>query len=114
MRDWAVSLKAFVDELRRRRVFRVAVVFLVVGWVLIQVAGTTFAPLGLPDWSFKLVIVLVVLSFVLACALAWTYDLTTRGIDRTPPVAGSNPVVAPLETPAAPEASVAILPFTDL
>jgi adenylate cyclase len=109
MRDWAGSLKTFVDELRRRRVFRVAVVFLVVGWVLIQVAGTTFAPLGLPDWSFKLVIVLVALSFVLACALAWTYDLSTRGIERTAPAA--TPAVAP---PAAPEASVAILPFTDL
>jgi len=114
MRDWAGSVKAFVDELRRRRVFRVAVVFLIVGWVLIQVAGTTFAPLGLPDWSFKLVIVLVVLSFVLACALAWTYDLTTRGIERTPPVAESNAAMAPMESPAAPEASVAILPFTDL
>ncbi len=106
MRDWEGSLKAFVDELRRRRVFRVAVVFLVVGWVLIQVAGATFGPLGLPDWTVKLVIVLVGLSFVLACALAWTYDLTTRGIERTAPTA--------VPEAAAPEASVAILPFSDL
>ena len=107
MRDLAGSLKQLFAEFRRRRVFRVAAVFLVVGWILIQVAGATFGPLGLPDWSLKLVIMLVVLSFVLACALAWTYDLTTRGIERTGPAA----VAA---NPPAPEASVAILPFTDL
>jgi adenylate cyclase len=107
MRDWAGSLKRFVEEVRRRRVFRVAVVFLVVGWIVIQVAGATFGPLGLPDWSLKLVIMLVVLSFVLACALAWTYDLTMRGIERTAPAAQDL-------APSAPEASVAILPFTDL
>jgi len=110
MRDWTGSLKRLAEEVRRRRVFRVAVVFLVVGWIVIQVAGATFGPLGLPDWSLKLVIMLVVLSFVLACALAWTYDLTTRGIERTPPAA---PVAATVSEHA-PEASVAILPFTDL
>jgi len=108
MRDLTGSLKRFVEEVRRRRVFRVAVVFLVVGWIVIQVAGATFGPLGLPDWSLTLVIMLVALSFVLACALAWTYDLTTRGIERTAP---ASPMAA---APAAPEASVAILPFTDL
>ena len=111
MRDWEASLKAFVDELRRRRVFRVAVVFLVVGWGLIQVADATFAPLGLPDWTVKLVIVLVGLSFVLACALAWTYDLGPRGIERTATAAQAE--CRPADA-AAPDASVAILPFTDL
>jgi adenylate cyclase len=106
MPDWEASLKAFVGELRRRRVVRVAIVFMVIGWALIQVADTTFGPLGLPDWTVKLVIVLVGLSFVLACALAWTYDLTTRGIERTQPAAMTDAT--------APEASVAILPFADL
>ena len=110
MGDWAGSLKRFVEEIRRRRVFRVAVVFLVVGWIVIQVAGATFGPLGLPDWSLKLVIMLVGLSFVLACALAWTYDLTTRGIERTPPAVAVDAPVAV----QAPEASVAILPFADM
>src|SRR3982751_5388876 len=111
MRDWAAALKRFVEEVRRRRVFRVAVVFLVVGWIVIQVAGATFGPLGLPGWSLKLVIMLVALSFVLACALAWTYDLTARGIERTAPAAA---VVEAPATTTAPEASVAILPFADL
>jgi adenylate cyclase len=109
MRDWAGSAKRFVEEVRRRRVFRVAVVFLVVGWIVIQVAGATFGPLGLPDWALKLVIMLVGLSFVLACALAWTYDLTGHGIQRTPPAAA---VAEP--SAQAPDASVAILPFSDL
>lgn len=98
-------LQHFVAELRRRRMFRVVAVYLVVGWLLIQVAGTTFGPLGLPGWSLTLVIVLVVLGFVIACALAWAYDLTDRGLERTVPVAMATP---------APEASVAILPFADM
>lgn len=69
MRDWAGTLKRLSEGLRPRRVFRVSVVFLVVGWVLIQVAGATFGPLGLPGWSLKLLIVLVGLRFLMACAL---------------------------------------------
>ena len=100
MGDWTGSLKRFVEEIRRRRVFRVAVVFLVVGWIVIQVAGATFGPLGLPDWSLKLVIMLVALSFVLACALAWTYDLTTHGIERTPPATAVDAPAPPASSPA--------------
>ena len=54
-------------ELRRRKVFRVAAVYLVVAWLLVQVAGTTFEPMGLPPWTLKLVITLVALGFPLAC-----------------------------------------------
>lgn len=106
MRGGMAALKRLLEELRRRRVFRVAALYLVAGWIVIQVAGATFDPLGLPDWSLRLVIMLVALGFVLACAVAWSYDLTPRGIERTAP--------APAPASAAPEASVAILPFTDL
>ena len=107
MSDWTAPFKLAFAELKRRRMFRVIAVYLVVGWLLIQVSDATFGPIGLPDWALKLVIVLVALGFVIACALAWAYDVTDRGIERT--VAASVPVAA-----AAPEASVAILPFADL
>lgn len=108
---WTASLRHAAAEFRRRRVFRAVAVYLVVGWLLIQVADATFVPLGLPAWSLTLVIVLVGLGFALAVALAWTFDLGARGLERTPASAAA-PTAA--STQGAPDASVAILPFTDL
>jgi len=121
-------------ELRRRKVFRVATVYLVVAWLLVQVAGTVFEPMGLPSWTLKLVITLVALGFPLACGLAWAFDVTAKGIERTPaaaplpaaaftapepaalPSAPSAPALPAAGTAAAAEApdSVAILPFVDM
>lgn len=128
MRDWTGRFRHAIADFHRRRVFRVAAVYLVVCWLLIQVADATFEPLGLPVWSVRLLIVLLALGFVLACALAWIYDLGPRGIERTAPALAlespspsgpaSIPALAPAPEPvqphAAPEASVAILPFSDL
>jgi adenylate cyclase len=118
-------------ELRRRKVVRVAVAYLVVAWLVIQVAAETFEPLGLPAWSMRLVIVIAALGLPLAVVLAWVFDLTARGLERTPEVA-ATPVI-PLEatppvvvTPASPrsllpaaavaatDASVAVLSFVDM
>ena len=59
-------LGRWLGELRRRRVVRVAVAYLIAAWLLIQVAAETFEPLGLPDWALKLVIVVAVLGFPVA------------------------------------------------
>ena len=118
MRDWTATLKRTLAEFRRRRVFRVVAVYLVVGWLLIQVADATFEPLGLPVWATRLLIVLLALGFLLACALAWIYDVNPGGVDRTAalPAASSagRPGPEAMPQPPAPGASVAILPFTDL
>lgn len=117
MADLAARLRTTLAEFRRRRVFRVAAVYLLVGWLLVQVADATFEPLGLPAWAARLLIVLLGLGFVLALALAWIYDVGPQGIERTPALPDPD---ATNETPARrasdlpPDASVAILPFTDL
>ena len=130
MSDGGSKLGRWVAELRRRKVFRVAAAYLVVAWLLVQVAGTTFEPLGLPPWALKLVIVVVALGFPVACVLAWAFDVTPRGVERTGaagpralPVeafAPVGPVAAPVaglptaaSSPAKPD-SVAILPFVDM
>ncbi len=87
MSDGGSKLAAWFAELRRRKVIRVALAYLLVAWLLIQIAETTFEPLGLPEWSIKLVIVLAVMGFPLACALAWAFDMTPEGVERTPPLA---------------------------
>ena len=129
MPDTSASLRRFIAEFRRRRVVRVAIAYLIVGWVLVQVADATFEPLGLPPWAPRLLIVLLALGFVLACVLSWIYDIQPHGIERTPalPVASDVDAPAPArrasdvappaltpEKPAPPDASVAILPFSDL
>ena len=113
MSDWIGPLKQSFAELRRRRVFRVAAVYIVVSWGLIQLAGATFEPLGLPLWTNRLLIVLLALGFVLACILAWAYDIGTHGIERTPAAPEAWPPVNDTQA-AAPDASVAVLPFADL
>lgn len=107
------SLKQWFAEFRRRRVFRLAAVYVVAGWILIQFGSATFESLGLPTWSMRLLLVLLVLGFVLVCALAWVYDIGAHGIERTVPMAVPEPAVNADRAPA-PKSSVAVLPFADL
>ncbi len=74
---------AFWEEIKRRKVGRVAIAYAVVAWLLVQVAVTVEAPLNLPGWIDTLVIVLVVVGFPLALILSWGFDLTSAGIERT-------------------------------
>jgi len=73
----------FVAELRRRRVIRVALVYMVAAWVIMQVAQTTFPALLLPDWSVTLVVILLVLGFPLALILAWAYQVEAEAARHT-------------------------------
>ncbi|BCT92071.1 hypothetical protein LYSHEL_10950 [Lysobacter helvus] len=111
-------LAGLFAELRRRRVFRVALVYAVAGWLVIQVAATVLPSLHLPSWTVTLVIVLVVLGFPIAFAMAWMFDAGPRGLERTlplqeVPVAVPAPVapMAPIASPSPePETPVAATP----
>ncbi len=76
-------LQAFLDQLRRRHVFRVAVVYAVVAWAVVEIADTAFPRLGLPGWTVTLVIVLALAGFPLAVVLAWAFEVTPEGVRRT-------------------------------
>jgi TolB-like protein/Tfp pilus assembly protein PilF len=79
--------KNFFAELKRRNVYKVAVAYALVGWLLIQVAASTFPFLQIPNWGTRLVIGLVVLAFPIALILAWAFEMTPTGIKRTEPEA---------------------------
>src|SRR5207237_10252333 len=74
---------SFFAELKRRNVYKVAVAYAVVGWLLIQVATQTFPFLEIPNWAPRLVIMLVAIGFPIALILAWAFESTAEGIKRT-------------------------------
>jgi TolB-like protein/Tfp pilus assembly protein PilF len=79
------ALSGFFCELRRRKVYRVATGYAVVGWLLIQIAATTFPALELPHWSLRFVIIGVLLGFPIALVLGWAFDVGPHGFERTAP-----------------------------
>ena len=80
------AVQRFWGELRRRKVIRVATVYLITGWLIIQVADTTFDKFGIPDWAFRFVSLMVILGLPVALILAWALELTPEGIKTTRPL----------------------------
>jgi len=78
-----VNSRNFFAELKRRNVYKVAVAYAIVGWLLVQVATQVFPFLEIPNWVVRLVIVLVAAGFPIALVIAWAFELTPEGIKRT-------------------------------
>ena len=70
------------QELKRRNVIRVAVLYAVAGWVLLQVADILFGALHVPEWGLRLVLVMLLLGFPLVLIFAWVYEMTPEGLRR--------------------------------
>src|SRR5205814_8344638 len=70
-------------ELKRRNVYKVAVAYAVVGWVIAQIATQIFPFLEIPNWVVRLVIVLIAIGFPVALVIAWAFEATPEGIKRT-------------------------------
>src|SRR5437867_594042 len=73
----------FFSELKRRNVYKVAVAYAVVGWVIAQIATQIFPFLEIPNWIVRLVIVLIAIGFPIALIIAWAFEATPEGIKRT-------------------------------
>jgi len=78
-----VNARNIFTELKRRNVYKVAVAYAVVGWLLIQVATQVFPFLEIPNWMIRLVILLTALGFPIALIIAWAFELTPEGIKWT-------------------------------
>ena len=83
MSDRAPGYQRFFAELKRRRVFRVMAVYGVVGFVLLQVVDLAVPALLLPEWTYRLVALLLLLGFPVAILLAWAFELTPEGVRKT-------------------------------
>ena len=78
-----MNLPGFFAELKRRNVYKVAVSYAVVAWLLIQVATQVFPFFEIPNWTIRLVVLLMVIGFPIALIMAWAFELTPQGLKRT-------------------------------
>ena len=113
--------KAIMVELRKRKVLRAALVYILVAWVIMQVGELVFEALQLPDWAVSLLVVLVLLGFPVALVLAWAYELTPEGLRRDiviqlePEAPATQPFFKPIEELGEGRpACVAVMPFQDM
>jgi len=82
----------FFTELKRRKVYRVAVAYAIVAWLLIQAASILFPTFEAPPWVMKVFVTAVVLGFPVALILAWAFELTPEGVKRTEEASPGKPI----------------------
>jgi len=78
-----LNARKFLAELQRRNVYKVAVAYAVVSWLLIQIATQIFPFFEIPSWAVRLVVLILLLGFPVAVVFAWAFELTPEGIKRT-------------------------------
>ena len=76
-------MPGFFAELKRRNVYKVAIAYSVVAWLLIQIATQVFPFFEIPNWAVRLVVLLIVIGFPIALIIAWAFELTPQGLRRT-------------------------------
>jgi TolB-like protein/Flp pilus assembly protein TadD len=113
-----VNPKRFFSELKRRRVYTVAIAYVVAGWALAQGIAQVFPVFDIPNWVVRLTVSLIAVGFPVALVLSWFFDLTRYGIVRTPDLdtRSIDTIQSQPESGRADstEKSIAVLPFNDL
>jgi TolB-like protein/Tfp pilus assembly protein PilF len=117
----ASKLGSFLAELKRRKVYRVAIVYAVVAFVIWGAAEQLVPGLALPPWVFRLIILLTILGFPVALVLAWAYDMTPAGVKRAESLRRGDEAVPQAAAPTASVSdspddmrSIAVLPFANM
>ncbi|MGD2153825.1 MAG: hypothetical protein PVG79_11215 [Gemmatimonadales bacterium] len=125
-------MKAFLAELRRRKVYRVAIVYAAVAFVIWQAAEIAVPALRLPDWALTLVVLLTIAGLPVALVLAWAFDITPQDVKAAEPGNRAVAMIAGVavaalavgvtwlvfhdraSAPATDAKSIAVLPFTNM
>ena len=108
-----MNAETFFAELKRRKVYSVAIAYVVAGWALAQGIAQVLPVFDIPNWVVRLLVVLIVLGFPVALTLSWFFDFTRYGIVRTPDRA-PQPSTDAVDSSISQERSIAVLPFKDL
>jgi TolB-like protein/Flp pilus assembly protein TadD len=115
-----MNARTFFTELKRRRVYSVAVAYVVVAWLLIQVATQVFPFFSIPTWIVRLIVLLVIIGFPIAVVCAWAFEMTPEGIklegdiDRRIPRKTGRKLTALIVIVAAVAAGVTVFRFSHL
>ena len=83
-------MSGFFEELQRRKVYRVAVAYIIAAGFIIQIGSAVFPAWELPNWTLRLVVVFLLVGFPIALILAWAYDVTPQGIQVTKSPPGAH------------------------
>jgi TolB-like protein len=83
-------MSGFFQEVQRRKVYRVAAAYIIAAGFIIQIGSAVFPAWDLPNWTLRLVVVLLLIGFPIALILAWAYDVTPQGIQATARVPGAH------------------------
>src|SRR5438045_147857 len=78
-----MKIDNFFGELKRRNVYKVAVAYAIVGWLLVQIATQVFPFFEIPNWAVRLIVLLIVIGFPIALMIAWAFEMTPEGLKRT-------------------------------
>jgi serine/threonine-protein kinase len=78
-----MNARNFFAELKRRNVYKVAIAYAVVAWLLVQVATQVFPFFEIPNWAVRLVVLVIIVGFPIALIIAWAFELTPEGLKRT-------------------------------
>ena len=92
-----MNLQNFFAELKRRNVYKVAIAYAVVGWLVVQIATQVFPFFDIPNWAVRLVVLLTIIGFPIALVIAWAFETTAHGIQRAE-VADASPQHSPGRT----------------
>jgi serine/threonine-protein kinase len=113
MSDLRSRLQLFFTEVKRRRMFRVVILYVIVGFAVLEGASNLASALNFPEWTLTLVAVLVILG--------WVFDITPAGVVRTQPLATTDVAIQPGVSTGPPTSdstpsrkSIAVLPFVDM
>src|SRR5216684_6035032 len=101
-------MRNFFAELKRRKVYSVAVTYAVAGWALAQGIAQVLPVFDIPNWIVRLIVLLIVLGFPVALVLSWFFDFTRYGIVRTPDMEDKIDIGPAVSSG---EPSIAVLPF---
>ncbi len=88
-----MNAKNFFAELKRRNVYKIAVAYAIVGWLLVQVTTQVFPIFEIPNWALRLIVLAIIIGFPIALVIAWAFEITPQGIKRTE-TADAMPVAA--------------------
>ena len=116
-----MSLRGFLAELRRRRVYKTAAVYAAIAWLSLEILSVVFQNFGAPAWVFKVITTLFLLGLPVACLMAWGFDITPEGVrlvgfkvEKATPPAKNTPSVDALPVATAGAPVIAVLAFNNL